>query len=188
MGEIVAERLLRRAPHVGWLLVLGCLVLPLGGCYSLQLASGQAAVMARSEPIDAVIDDPATPAGTRRALENAREARAFAVRELALPAQFLGLLAPVRQRVDLHLQRIEKQHRRQRGGKAEHHEPERSVDARDQQRQVGGRDERAPVDHGEQGQQPADDQDQDRTNAHDGLLDGPTAIVDHPGQRVIVGS
>jgi predicted aminopeptidase len=85
MGEIVAERLLRRAPHVGRLLVLGCLVLPLGGCYSLQLASGQAAVMARSEPIDAVIDDPATPAGTRQALENAREARAFAVRELALP-------------------------------------------------------------------------------------------------------
>lgn len=61
------------------------LLLPLGGCYVLQAASGQAEVMARSSPIERVIQDPATPAGTRERLELARAAREFAVRELGLP-------------------------------------------------------------------------------------------------------
>lgn len=62
-------------------------VLPLllSGCYVLQAASGQLGIMAQSRPIASVIADPATPQATRGKLELAVEARAFAVRELALP-------------------------------------------------------------------------------------------------------
>jgi predicted aminopeptidase len=77
MGEIVAERL--RACCV--LLAM----LPLGGCYVLQAAAGQADVLARSEPIAEVIADPQTPAKVRARLDLAEEARAFAVQELGLP-------------------------------------------------------------------------------------------------------
>ena len=51
----------------------------------MQAATGQLDVMAKSRPIDAVIADPATPEATRRRLELAVEARAFAVNELGLP-------------------------------------------------------------------------------------------------------
>jgi predicted aminopeptidase len=58
---------------------------PLSGCYLLQAASGQAEVMARSEPIPKVIADPATPEATRARLQLAEDARAFAVASLDLP-------------------------------------------------------------------------------------------------------
>lgn len=61
------------------------LSLPLAGCYVMQAASGQLDVMARSRPIPRVLADPTTPVATRSRLELAQQARAFAVRELALP-------------------------------------------------------------------------------------------------------
>ncbi len=66
-------------------MAFACALLPLGGCYVLQAASGQARVLARSEPIENVIADVGTPAATRERLELAREAREFAIRELGLP-------------------------------------------------------------------------------------------------------
>jgi len=64
-------------------LLLACV--PLSGCYLLQAASGQADVMARSEPIPQVIADPVTPEATRARLQLALDARAFAVTQLDLP-------------------------------------------------------------------------------------------------------
>jgi predicted aminopeptidase len=58
---------------------------PLSGCYVLQAASGQAKVLARSEPVAEVVADPRTPAAVRARLELAQQAREFAVRELDLP-------------------------------------------------------------------------------------------------------
>jgi predicted aminopeptidase len=61
-------------------------VLPvLSGCYLLQAAAGQAAVLSRSAPIERVVADPRTTQATRAQLELAQRARAFAVRELGLP-------------------------------------------------------------------------------------------------------
>lgn len=57
----------------------------LSGCYVLQAATGQAHVLARSRPIAEVIAEPGTPQATREKLRLAEEARAFAIRELALP-------------------------------------------------------------------------------------------------------
>lgn len=65
---------------------LPLLLLPtLSGCYVLQAASGQADVLARSEPIDAVLAAPDTPPAVRARLELAQQAREFAVDELGLP-------------------------------------------------------------------------------------------------------
>ena len=92
MRGIVAER--RRAGRVGpvvraavarvALLVLAAA--PLGGCYVMQAASGQADLLSRARPIEQVLADPATPEATRRRIELAVEARDFAERELGLPA------------------------------------------------------------------------------------------------------
>jgi predicted aminopeptidase len=61
-------------------------VLPaLSGCYVLQAASGQARILARSEPIEGVIADQRTPEVTRARLRLSQEVRAFAVQELGLP-------------------------------------------------------------------------------------------------------
>jgi predicted aminopeptidase len=57
----------------------------LAGCYVVQAVTGQADVLARSRPIAEVIAEPATPPATRAKLQLAEEARAFAIRELALP-------------------------------------------------------------------------------------------------------
>ena len=59
--------------------------LSLGGCYVMQAASGQAAVIYRSEPITGVVANPATPPRTRERLQLVEDARAFAVEQLALP-------------------------------------------------------------------------------------------------------
>jgi predicted aminopeptidase len=81
---MLADRPGRRCVRLGnWGLL--ALLLPLGGCYVLQAASGQAQVLARSTPIDEVIADAATPAATRARLELARDAREFAVHSLGLP-------------------------------------------------------------------------------------------------------
>ena len=92
MRGIVAER--RRAGRVGPVslaavarfaaLVLA--VAPLGGCYVMQAASGQADLLSRARPIDEVLADPATPEAVRRRIELAVEARVFAARELGLPS------------------------------------------------------------------------------------------------------
>jgi len=80
MPEIVAERrsLCR--------LLCACLVAaPLSGCYLTQAAAGQAAVLAKSEPIERVVADPATAPAVRSRLELTQRARDFAVNELELP-------------------------------------------------------------------------------------------------------
>jgi predicted aminopeptidase len=56
-----------------------------GGCYLLQSAEGQLAVMAKRQPIDRVLQMPATPAKLRAQLESVTAMRDFASRELGLP-------------------------------------------------------------------------------------------------------
>jgi len=51
----------------------------------MQAASGQLDVLARSQPISAVVEDPATAPDTRARLVLVREVRGFAVHELDLP-------------------------------------------------------------------------------------------------------
>lgn len=89
MGGILAEgcgaraRLQARA----WLAALAALaaVVPLGGCYLVQAAAGQGQVLARSQPIGALLEDPAVPEDVRARLQLAVDARAFAIGELGLP-------------------------------------------------------------------------------------------------------
>jgi len=61
----------------------------LGGCetfsYYAQAVGGQMAMMARTQPVAAVIADPATPQPLRERLELARSIRDYASRELRLP-------------------------------------------------------------------------------------------------------
>jgi predicted aminopeptidase len=56
-----------------------------GGCYLLQSAQGQLALMSKREPISGVIDKPGTPAALRVQLESVTAIRDFASRELGLP-------------------------------------------------------------------------------------------------------
>lgn len=65
------------------LLVLG--VLPFSGCYLMQAASGQMAIVAKREPITSVLASPKTPQALRARLEYISAARDFASRELGLP-------------------------------------------------------------------------------------------------------
>jgi predicted aminopeptidase len=76
------RRFLRLA--VAWS-IAATAALALGGCYVMQAATGQAAVIYRSEPIAGVVADPATPQHTRERLLLVERARSFAVDELALP-------------------------------------------------------------------------------------------------------
>ena len=55
------------------------------GCYLMQAAGGQMALMAKRRPIDRVIADPATTAAVRSQLTTVEAIRAFAVQELQLP-------------------------------------------------------------------------------------------------------
>lgn len=64
---------------------LCCLWLPLSGCYYLQAATGQMAVMAKREPIGQVLTQPDTDAKLRARLEYVQAARAFASNDLGLP-------------------------------------------------------------------------------------------------------
>jgi predicted aminopeptidase len=56
-----------------------------GGCYLLESAEGQLALMSKREPISSVIDSPSTPAKLRKQLESVTSIRDFASRELGLP-------------------------------------------------------------------------------------------------------
>ena len=56
-----------------------------GGCYLLQSAQGQLALMSKREPISRVIDKPSTPPGLRAQLQAVTEIRDFAIRQLGLP-------------------------------------------------------------------------------------------------------
>ena len=56
-----------------------------GGCYLLQSAQGQLALMSKREPIARVIDEPSTPAALRAQLKSVTAIRNFASRELGLP-------------------------------------------------------------------------------------------------------
>ena len=80
MPEIVAER-----PSLRRLLWACLAAVPLSGCYLTQAAVGQAGIMARSEPIESVVADPATTPEVKARLGLAQQARRFAVDELALP-------------------------------------------------------------------------------------------------------
>lgn len=60
-------------------------LLPLSGCYVLQAAQGQMAVLARREPIAAVIADPASSPDLRARLNYVLRARDFASGHLGLP-------------------------------------------------------------------------------------------------------
>lgn len=64
-------------------LLLGAL--PLSGCYLMQAASGQMAIVSKREPITAVLADAKTPQQLRTRLEYVSAARDFATRELGLP-------------------------------------------------------------------------------------------------------
>lgn len=66
-----------------WLLLP---LLPLlGGCYYLQAASGHLDLMRRAQPIEVLLQDPATDPALASQLARALEIRRFAVSELALP-------------------------------------------------------------------------------------------------------
>jgi predicted aminopeptidase len=56
-----------------------------GGCYVLQSAQGQLALMSKREPIVRVIDKRSTPPGLRAQLQAVAAIRDFASRELKLP-------------------------------------------------------------------------------------------------------
>jgi predicted aminopeptidase len=64
--------------------ILG-LILSTDGCYLLQSAQGQLALMSKREPIARVIDRPTTSSTLRTRLEEVRSIRDFASRELGLP-------------------------------------------------------------------------------------------------------
>jgi predicted aminopeptidase len=55
------------------------------GCYLMQAAGGQLAIMAKRQPIGEVIADPATKPAVRKQLESVTMIREFASRELKLP-------------------------------------------------------------------------------------------------------
>lgn len=57
----------------------------LPGCYVMQAASGQLAVMTRRAPIERVLADPTTPESVRSRLASVEAIREFAIRELDLP-------------------------------------------------------------------------------------------------------
>ena len=56
-----------------------------GGCYLLQSAEGQLAVMSKRQPIDRVIEMPSTPPKLRAQLKSVTAIRDFASHELGLP-------------------------------------------------------------------------------------------------------
>jgi predicted aminopeptidase len=56
-----------------------------GGCYLLQSAEGQLALMSKREPIARVIDKPGTPPKLRAQLQSVTAIRDFASHELGLP-------------------------------------------------------------------------------------------------------
>ena len=64
------------------LVVLSC---QLSGCFYLQAARGQLEILARREPIDDVLADPATPETLAKRLQLVQAAREFSITELHMP-------------------------------------------------------------------------------------------------------
>jgi predicted aminopeptidase len=67
------------------LCVLTLIGASLNGCYLLESAQGQLALMSKRRPIARVVADPATPARVRTQLESVAQIREFASRALHLP-------------------------------------------------------------------------------------------------------
>jgi predicted aminopeptidase len=67
------------------LMLGGCATLAEGPGYYWQSVVGHLDVMRRAQPLEAIIDDPATDPVLKTRLSRAREIRSFASRELALP-------------------------------------------------------------------------------------------------------
>lgn len=61
------------------------LVVPLSGCYPLHATLGHIDLMARRQPLEVVVADPATPQDYKARLELAAAIRSFASQHLALP-------------------------------------------------------------------------------------------------------
>jgi predicted aminopeptidase len=71
--------------RIGTAAVLGLILSLNAGCYLLESAQGQLALMSKREPIAQVIEKPSTPAALRSQLEEVTSIRDFASRELGLP-------------------------------------------------------------------------------------------------------
>jgi predicted aminopeptidase len=67
------------------ILAVLALLLALSGCYLMQAASGQMAIVSKRQPIAQVVANSSTPQTLRARLEYVRAARDFASRELGLP-------------------------------------------------------------------------------------------------------
>src|SRR5271156_1286079 len=67
------------------LCVLVLIGVSLNGCYLLESAQGQLALMSKRRPIAQVVADPLTHADVRKQLEAVAQSRDFATRELHLP-------------------------------------------------------------------------------------------------------
>jgi predicted aminopeptidase len=66
-------------------LAIGLIAALSGGCYLLQSAQGQLALMSKRKPIARVLDNPATAASLRTQLKAVNEIRNFASKTLGLP-------------------------------------------------------------------------------------------------------
>ena len=66
-------------------LMVALAVISSGGCYLLQSAQGQLALMSKREPIARVIDESSTPPALRTQLQEVTTIRDFATHELGLP-------------------------------------------------------------------------------------------------------
>jgi predicted aminopeptidase len=74
-----------RLPALTRVLVVMLVMLAASGCYYMQAARGQLAVMSARAPIEKVIARPSTPDTLKAQLQRARRIRDFASRELGLP-------------------------------------------------------------------------------------------------------
>src|ERR1700683_4876474 len=73
------------ASRICVLCVLVLIGVSLNGCYLLESAQGQLALMSTRRPIARVVADPRTPADVRKQLEAVAQIREFATRDLHLP-------------------------------------------------------------------------------------------------------
>jgi predicted aminopeptidase len=81
----VGASLVRQPPRIIAATVLGLMSSITCGCYLLESAQGQLALMSKREPIARVIENPSTPPALRSQLEEVWSIRDFASRELGLP-------------------------------------------------------------------------------------------------------
>ncbi len=72
-------------PKIGAVILVLLTGAATSGCYELQAAYGEAALLAKREPIARVIADPTTAPALRRQLQEVTAMRDFASRDLALP-------------------------------------------------------------------------------------------------------